>query len=162
MRGQISTAAKPCPTKPELLRPGSRKDFRSRAHSLSAVASSRRAPASFARRIAIAAINRPITSRLKRNGSWLTAARTNHRSSLRRSRTVAGSPSPSLLVFLCLAARLATLWGRVTTFLKERLISSGEGEVLPAIAARNLHISGHRSPWGELYSPIRKILKGFF
>jgi hypothetical protein len=67
-----------------------------------------------------------------------------------------------LLVFLCRAARLATLWGRITTFLKERLISSGEGEILPAIAARNLHISGHRSPWGELYSPIRKISKGFF
>jgi hypothetical protein len=67
-----------------------------------------------------------------------------------------------LLVFLCLPTRLATLWGRVTTFLKERLISCGEGEILPAIAARNLHISGHMSPWGELYSPILKIPKGFF
>jgi hypothetical protein len=67
-----------------------------------------------------------------------------------------------LLVFLCLTARLAALWGRVTTFLKERLISSGEGKVLPAIAARNLHVSGHRSPWGELYSAIGKNSKGFF
>jgi hypothetical protein len=67
-----------------------------------------------------------------------------------------------LVVFLCLAARLATLWGRITTFLKERLISSGEGKVLPAIAARNLHVSGHSSPWGELYRAIRKNSKGIF
>jgi hypothetical protein len=58
-----------------------------------------------------------------------------------------------LLVFLCLAARLATLWGRVTTFLKERLISGGECEILPAIAARNLLVSGHKSPLGGIVQP---------
>jgi hypothetical protein len=58
-----------------------------------------------------------------------------------------------LLVFLCLPARLATLWGRVTTFLKERLISGGECEILPAIAARNLLVSGHKSPLGGIVQP---------
>jgi hypothetical protein len=52
-------------------------------------------------------------------------------------------------VFLCLTASLATLWGRITAFLEERLISSGEGKVLPAIAARKLNISGHGSPRGD-------------
>jgi hypothetical protein len=58
-----------------------------------------------------------------------------------------------LLVFLCLAARFATLWGRVTTFLKERLISCGEGKILSAIAARNLLVSGHKSPLGGIVQP---------
>ena len=63
MRGQISTAAKPCPENPELLGPGSTEDLPSRALSLSAVAASGSAAASLARRVAIAAINRPIASR---------------------------------------------------------------------------------------------------
>jgi hypothetical protein len=67
-----------------------------------------------------------------------------------------------LFVFLCLAARLATFRGRVTTFRKERLISGGERKILPAIAARNLLISGHKSPWGELYRAIGEISQGFF
>jgi hypothetical protein len=40
-----------------------------------------------------------------------------------------------LVILLCHAARLATLGSGVTAFLKERLIGSGEGEILPAIAA---------------------------
>jgi hypothetical protein len=64
-----------------------------------------------------------------------------------------------LLVFLCLPTRLATLWGRVTTFLKERLISSGEGKMLPAIAACNLLVSGHKSPLGGIVQPNSQNLE---
>src|ERR1017187_9018391 len=89
--------------------------------------------AALARLVAIPAKDRAIATRFKRHCCRLAATRTNHRCSLCRSRTVAGAP---LIVLLCLTAILATLRGRITTFLKERLISSGEGEVLPAIAAR--------------------------
>jgi hypothetical protein len=65
-----------------------------------------------------------------------------------------------LLVLLCLPARLATLRGRVTTFLKERLISDGEGKILPAIAARNLLVSGHNSPLGGIVQPNSQIFEG--
>jgi hypothetical protein len=58
-----------------------------------------------------------------------------------------------LIGLLCLAARLATLGCRVTAFLKELLIGSAEGKLLPTVTARNLHISGHRSPCNGLYSP---------
>jgi hypothetical protein len=51
-----------------------------------------------------------------------------------------------LVVLLCLTAIFATLGGRITTFLKERLISSREGEVLPTITASKLNIFGHGSP----------------
>src|ERR1039458_7552826 len=101
------------------------------------------AAAALARLVAIPAKDRAVATRLKRHCCRLSASRTNHRCSLCRARTVAGAPR---IVFLCLTAILATFWGRITTFLKERLISSGEGEVLPAIAARKLHISGHGSP----------------
>jgi hypothetical protein len=104
------------------------------------------ATAALPRLVAIAAEDRTITTRLKRNCCWLAATRTNHRCSLCRSRTVAGPP---LVVLFCLTASLTTLWGRVTTFLKERLIRSGEAKVLPAIAARKLNISGHGSPRGD-------------
>ena len=88
----------------------------------------------FARLITVAAKYWPISARFKGHGSRLATTRTNHRCSLCWSRTVAGA-SP-LVVLLCLTASLATLWGRITTFLEERLIRSCEGEVLPAIAAR--------------------------
>jgi hypothetical protein len=104
------------------------------------------AAAAFPRLITVPAEDRTIATRLKRHCCRLAATRTNHRCSLCRSRTVAGSP---LIVLLCLTAILATLWGRITTFLKERLISRCEGEVLPAIAARKLNISGHVSPRGD-------------
>ena len=87
-----------------------------------------------ARHVAIPAKYRPVAARFERYGCWLTAARTDHWSALARSRTVAGSP---LIIFLCHAARLATFRCRVTAFLKERLIGSGEGKFLPTIAALN-------------------------
>ena len=109
------------------------------------------AAAAFARLVAITAIDRAIATRFKRHCCRLAATRTNHRCSLCRSRTVAGTP---LIVLLCHTAILATFWGRVTTFLKERLIRSGEGKVLPAVTARKLNISGHRSPCGNCTAPI--------
>ncbi len=102
--------------------------------------------AAFAGLVAVPAEDGTIATRFKRHCCRLAATRTNHRCTLCRSRTVAGPP---LIVLLCLTAILATLWGRITTFLKERLISSGEGKVLPAIAARKLNISGHGSPRGD-------------
>jgi len=108
--------------------------------------------------VAIAAEDWAITTRLKWHCCRLTATRTNHRSSLCRSRTVAGAP---LIVFLCLTAILATFRGRITTFLKERLIRSGEGEVLPAIAARKLNISGHGSPRGNCTAQCAFCTQGF-
>jgi len=109
--------------------------------------------------VAIPAEDRTITARFKGHSCRLSATRTNHRCSLCRSRTVAGAP---LVVLLCHTAILATLWGRVTTFLKERLISSGEGEVLPAIAARKLNISGHGSPRGDCTAQCDIWVQGFF
>jgi hypothetical protein len=63
---------------------------------------------------------------------------------------VAGS---SLIGLLCLAARLAALWGRVTAFLKKLLIGRAEGKFLPTVTACDLHISGHMTPCVGLYSP---------
>jgi hypothetical protein len=114
--------------------------------------------AALASLVAIAAEYRAIATRLKWDCCRLTATRTNHRSSLCRSRTVAGAP---LIVFLCLTAILATFRGRITTFLKERLIRSGEGEVLPAIAARKLNISGHGSPRGNCTAQCAFCVQGF-
>ena len=101
------------------------------------------AAAAFPRLITVPAEDRTIATRLKRHCCRLAATRTNHRCSLCRARSVAGTPR---IILLCLTAILASFWGRITTFLKERLISSGEGKFLPAIAARKLHISGHGSP----------------
>lgn len=75
---------------------------------------------------------------------------------MRRSRTVTAS---TLVSFLGLAAGLATFGGRKTAFLKKRLIGSGEGKILPAIAACELHVSGHkkspfRTPCGAIVQPI--------
>jgi hypothetical protein len=39
--------------------------------------------------------------------------------------------------------------------LKERLIGSGEGELLPAIAASKLNVSGHGIPRAEI---VRQII----
>jgi len=61
------------------------------------------------------------------------------------SRTIPGA-SPTLFALLCLTARLAALGGRITAFLKERLISGGERKILSTIAARKLNISGHGCP----------------
>ncbi len=119
------------------------------AHAQSAT-SSAPAPGALARRVAIAAINRAIATRLKRHGRRLATTRTNHRCSLRRSRTVAGSP---LIGLFCLTARLTTLWCRVTAFLKKLLIGRAEGKFLPTVAARNLHVSGHKTPREGIVQP---------
>jgi hypothetical protein len=92
--------------------------------------------------VAIPAKYGPVASWLKRNSRWLAAARADHRRTLCRSRTIAAAGTP-LVVFLCHSAWLAAFWCRITTFLKERLICSGEGEVLPAVAASKLNISCH-------------------
>ena len=115
--------------------------------------------AALARLVAIPAEDRTIATRLKRHCCRLAATRTNHRCSLCRSRTVAGAP---LVVFLCLTATLATFWGRITTFLKECLIGSGEGEILPAIAASKLNISGHGCPRGNCTAQCVVYAQGFF
>jgi hypothetical protein len=60
---------------------------------------------------------------------------------------------PPLVGLLCLAARFAPLWGRVPAFLKELLIGRAEGKILPAVAARNLHISGHKTPREGIVQP---------
>ena len=109
--------------------------------------------------VAIPAKDRAIATWFERHCCRLAATRANHRCTLCRSRTVAGTP---LVVLLCLTAILATLWGRVTAFLKERLISSGEGEVLPAIAARKLNISGHGSPRGDCTAQFVFCTQGIF
>ena len=58
-----------------------------------------------------------------------------------------------LIGLLCLAARFAALWGRVSAFLKKLLIGRAEGKILPAVAARNLHISGHKTPREGIVQP---------
>jgi|SRR5579863_9262371 len=125
--------------------------FKTSSQCLVAAATARTATAAtaaaFARLVAITAENRTIAAWLKWHCRWLATSRADHRRSLCWSRTVAGT-SPPLVVLLCHAARLATFWGRITAFLKERLIRSGEGKVLPAVAARKLNISGHGSPRG--------------
>jgi len=115
--------------------------------------------AALTRLVAVPAKDRAIATRFKRHCCRLSATRTNHRCSLCRSRTVAGAP---LIVLLCLTAILATLWGRITTFLEERLIRSGEGKVLPAIAALKLNISGHGSPRGDCTAQCAFFAQGIF
>jgi hypothetical protein len=66
-----------------------------------------------------------------------------------RSLAIAGA-SPTLFALLCLTARLAALGGRITAFLEERLIRSGEREILSTVAARKLNISGHGVSFVEI------------
>jgi hypothetical protein len=80
---------------------------------------------------------------------------------MRRSRPIASAPS-SLIGLFCLPAGLAAFRCRKTAFLKERLIGSGEGKILPTIAACKLHVSGHKGLRlvllvGQLYSPFHKM-----
>jgi hypothetical protein len=118
------------------------------------------AAAPFAGLVAISAKHRTVATRLERYGCGLATSRTNHRGTLRWSRTVTGAPT-TLIVFLCLTASLAALWCRITTFLKERLISSCEGEVLPAVTARKLYISGHGSPRGDCTAQRQVCVKSY-
>ncbi len=90
------------------------------------------AAAAFARRVAVAAIDRAIPARLEGHRRGLPACRTNDGSSLGRSGTVTRS---RLIVFLGLSARFAAFGRRVPALLEKRLIGSGEGEILPTVAA---------------------------
>jgi hypothetical protein len=58
-----------------------------------------------------------------------------------------------LFIFFRLTTWFASLRGRVSSFLKKRLIRSCEGKLLPAIAARNRNISGHGSPRVVIVQP---------
>jgi hypothetical protein len=102
----------------------------------------------FASLIAIPAEDGTVAARFEGHGGWLTAAGTDHRCTLRRSRTVA-TATRTLIVLLRHTARLAPFRGRVAALLEKRLISSGEGKVLPTIAASELNIAGHGSPRAE-------------
>jgi hypothetical protein len=104
---------------------------------------------SLASLVAIPAEDGTVAARFEGHGGWLTAAGTDHRCTLRRSRTVATTATRTLIVFLCHPARFAPLWGRVAALLEKRLIRSGEGKVLPTIAASELNIAGHGSPRAE-------------
>jgi hypothetical protein len=107
--------------------------------------------AAFARLVAVAAKHRTVTAGLEGDCGGLAATRTNHRSSLGRSGTVPASATPAaLIVLLGLAAGLAALRSRITAFLKKCLIGSGEGKILPAIAACELNISSHGLPRVEI------------
>ena len=106
------------------------------------------ATAAFTCLVAVTAKYRTIAARFKWNSRWLAAARADHRCSVGWSRTITGA-SPTLFALLCLTARLAALGGRITAFLKERLIRSGERKILSTITARKLNVSGHGSPRGD-------------
>ena len=72
-----------------------------------------------------------------------------------RSGTIPGA-SPTLFALLCHTARFAALGGRITAFLEERLIRSGERKVLSTVTARKLNISGHVVLW----VPSRRLYIG--
>jgi len=98
--------------------------------------------------VAVPAKYRTITAWFKWNSRWLAAAGADHWSAMGRSLPITGA-SPTLIALLCHTARLAALGGRITAFLEERLIRSGERKFLSTIAARKLHISGHGCPRGD-------------
>ena len=101
--------------------------------------------AAFSCLVAVPAKYRAIAAWFKWNSRWLATAGADYRCAMGWSRTITGA-SPTLFALLCLTARLAALGGRITAFLKERLISSGERKILPTITASELHISGHGYP----------------
>ena len=103
------------------------------------------AAAAFACLVAVTAKHRTIAAWFKWNSGWLAAAGADHRCSMGWCRTITGA-SPTLFALLCLTARLAALGGRITAFLKERLIRSGERKILSTITARKLNVSGHVCP----------------
>jgi hypothetical protein len=119
-------------------------------------ARARAAAGTFTGLVAVPAKYRSVASWLKRNSRGLSAAGANHRCAMGRCRTIPGA-SPTLFALLCLTARLAALGGRITAFLKERLIRSGERKILSTITARKLNIAGHGSPCRRLYIRVAKI-----
>ena len=113
------------------------------------------AAAAFTSLVAVPAKHRAIAAWFKRYSRWLAAAGADHRCSMGWSRTITGA-SPTLFALLCLTARLAALGGRITAFLEERLIRSGERKILSTITARKLNIAGHGSPCPRLYIFVAK------
>ena len=113
--------------------------------------------AAFACLIAVAAKHRAIAARFKWNSGWLAAAGADYRCSMGWCRTITGA-SPTLFALLCLTARLAALGGRITAFLKKRLICSGERKILSTVTARKLNISGHGSPRGDCTCELVKFI----
>jgi len=101
--------------------------------------------AAFTCLVAVPAKYRAITAWFKWNSRWLAAAGADHRCAMGRSLPITGA-SPTLVALLCHTARLAALGGRITAFLKKRLIRRGERKFLSTITARKLHISGHGCP----------------
>jgi hypothetical protein len=62
---------------------------------------------------------------------------------MRLCRRAVSAAVPALAILFGDTAVFATFWSRVTAFLEERLIGSGEGKILPAVAASKLNIAGH-------------------
>ena len=123
---------------------------RSPERSVSLIAAAARAcAAAFTCLVAVPAKHRAVAAWFKWNSRGLAAAGANHRSTVGRSLPITAGASPTLFALLCHTARLAALGGRITAFLKERLIRSGERKFLSTIAARKLHISGHGYPRGD-------------
>jgi hypothetical protein len=105
--------------------------------------------------VAIAAVHRPVATRLKRHCRLLATAGTNHCRSSRFSPLVSASPAAAcLLVLLCLPARFAALRRCVAALLEERLIFACEGEFLSAVATGELQISSHGYSSLTLYVKI--------
>ncbi|HEV2133990.1 MAG TPA: hypothetical protein VGR47_06975 [Terracidiphilus sp.] len=94
--------------------------------------------------VTVLAIYRPVTSGLKRHRGLLAAGGTQDRCTLGFTPPRISSPS-SLLVLLCLAARLAAFRCRIATLPEEVLILARKGEILPTVAARQLQIRRHKS-----------------
>jgi len=106
---------------------------------------------------AIAAEDRTIASRFKRNRSLLAAARANYRSSRGGARAITTAPAAvaataattepaatsGLVGLLGLSAGLAALRRRISTFLEERLVSSSKCKFPSAVATGKLQISSH-------------------
>ena len=82
--------------------------------------------------VAVTAEDGLVAARFEGNRGGLAAAGTDDRSSLCRSLAIAGS---TVVILLCRTAWLASFRGGETAFLEERLIGSGEDEVLSAVAA---------------------------
>ena len=93
--------------------------------------------------VAVLAINGAVAARLKRDRGLLAAIGTGDGGSLSSVRLkLAGC---ALFIFLCLAARRATLRHRIPAHLEEFLIFTRKREFLAAVGAGQQKISNHES-----------------
>ena len=116
--------------------------------------------ASFAGLVTVPAEDGAIAARLEGYGGGLAASRADDGRALGRSGTITCTAASLLVVLLCQAAGLAPFRGGEAALLEERLIRSGEGKVLPAVAARELNIAGHVSPrWRLVHSLYHLLLR---